>query len=199
MISNKNVVRVYNGFFKMDKVTFDQTRFDGSVMKNVVREVFVRNPVVFLSLYDAKNDKFLMVEQVRIGAITHDDKQPLVLEPIAGIIESKDKLDNDMLSAALQTAIREADEEAGIGVDIESIKIVQQGYTSPGGSSEYAYFAVGNFDSSNYKEQIGGVEGENEDVRTRLISMKEAKEMVQSGEVNSLSGAFGIFWHMANN
>ncbi len=192
MILIKEMVKVYNGFFKMAKITFDQKRFDGSVMKNVVREVFLRNPVVFLSLYDPKTDLHLFVKQIRVGAVA-DNKalSPLVLEPIAGIIEN----DED----PIETAIREAKEEAGIDVDVESLKIVQKGYVSPGGSNEFAYFITGKFDSTTYTPQIGGVEGEQEDVQSLLINTPDALTQIEEGTINSLSAAFGICWHVAHS
>lgn len=191
MINIKSIERVYNGFFKMDKVIFNQKRFNDSIMENVVREVFVRKPVVFLSLFDPKLNKFLFVEQVRVGAMIHDIEKPCVLEPIAGIIDEGE--------TALEAAIREAKEETGLVVDIDSITIVQSGYTTPGGSSEFAYYATGLFDSSNYEEQEGGVEGEMEDIRTHLIDADEALDMITNGEINSLSGAFGVYWHKVHS
>lgn len=187
----KNTVRAYNGFFKMDKVVFDQERFDGSVMKDVTREVFIRKPIVFLALYDPKLDKHLFVEQVRVGAIVNTPESPLVLEPVAGIIDDGEN--------PIEAAIREAQEEAGVDADLDTLAVVQEGYTSPGGSSEYAYFVTGEFDSSNYKEQIGGVDGENEDVRSHLIDSDTAMDMIANGQINSLSGAFGVYWHKSHN
>lgn len=188
MINNIKQERVYNSFFKMDKVTFDQKRFDGGEMKGVVREVFIRNPVVFLSLYDPKEEVFLFVEQVRVGAIISGaTDQVTVLEPIAGIIDEGE--------TPLEAAIREAKEETGLDVDIDSITIIQEGFTSPGGSSEYAYFATGLFDSTQYTVQTGGVDGEQEDIRTHLIGADEALDMIPNGSINAMSSAVGVYWH----
>ena len=174
--------RLHEGFFKLDRVTFDQQKFDGSTMHNVQREVLVRSPVVFLSLYDAVADRMLFVEQCRVGALVRDHTDSLVLEPIA------DK-------SPIDTAIRECKEEAGLVIGIDSLSIVHEGYTSSGGTSEYAYFVTGMFDSSNYVEQIGGVESEQEYIRTKLICMDDALNMVAAGKINSMSGAFGVYWH----
>lgn len=188
MISNVRRERISNGFFKMDKLTFDQARFNGSEMKDVVREVFIRNPVVFLSLYDPNKNVFLFVEQVRVGAIVSEvTSQDTVLEPIAGIIDDGE--------TPLDAAIREAKEETGLDVDVDSITIIQEGFTSPGGSSEYAYFATGLFDSTQYTPQFGGVDGEQEDIRTHLINADDAFDMVANGSINSMSGALGVYWH----
>lgn len=188
MIHNLQQERVFNGFFKMDKLTFDQDRFNGEQMKGVVREVFIRQPVVFLSLYDPKANKFLFTEQVRVGAIVSDmTNSETVLEPIAGIIDEGEN--------ALEAAVREAKEETGVDVDVSTITIVQQGFTTPGGSSEYAFYATGIFDSSNYEECDGGVEGEQEDICTHLIDGDKALDLIADGTINSLSGSFGILWH----
>lgn len=192
LIKNLSRVMAYNGFFKMEKVTFDQKKFNGEVMENVVREVFTRKPVVFLALFDPKTKMHLITEQVRVGAIVCDEvDSPLVLEPIAGIIDEGE--------TPLEAAVREAKEETGLDVDVDSIKIIQKGFTSPGGSSEYAYFATGLFDSANYTPQEGGVEGEQEDIRSHLIEHDKAMEMIANGEINSMSTALGIYWHNSNS
>lgn len=189
----KSVKNVYKGFFQVDQVFFDQKRFNGEVMENVKREVFKRKPVVFLSLYDPKLDKHLLTEQVRIGAIVNTPEKPLVIEPIAGIIDEGE--------TCFEAALREAEEETGVleFVDVESLELVFEGYTSAGGSNEYAYFIAGIFDSSNYKEQIGGVEGEHEDIRSHLISSKEALDMISSGKLNSMASVVGVQWHLLQN
>jgi len=119
-VTIKSKERVYNGFFKMDKIVFDQERFDGSEMKDVVREVFIRDAVVFLSLYDPKADKHLFVEQVRVGAMINDPEQPLVIEPVAGIIDEGEN--------AIEAALREGEEEASVtGIDLDPLIIVHSG------------------------------------------------------------------------
>ena len=187
----KSIVDVYRGFFTVKSVTFDQERYDGTIMENVKREVFTRDPVVILALYDKKHDKHLFVEQVRVGAIENNPDKPSVFEPVAGIIDQDE--------TPIQAAIREAKEETGVLNSVQALKIVHEGYTSPGGSSEYAYFVTGNFDSSTYKEQIGGMEGEQEDIRSHLIDTETAMKMIENGEINSLTGAFGVYWHKVHS
>lgn len=193
LISELNISRGYDGFFKMDVAKFDQKRFNGESMNDVVREVFLRKPVVFLSLFDKKERMHLMTEQVRIGAIATDVVSgSTVIEPIAGIIDEGE--------TPLEAAIREAKEETGIDIDISSIKIVQKGFTTPGGSSEYAYFATGLFDSTKYTPKTGGVEGEQEDILTHLIPHHQAVKIMNNEEFDtSLSFGFAVMWHATNS
>lgn len=191
-VQNVKQERAYNGFFKMDLLKFDQTRFNGEVMNDVVREVFIRKPVVFLSLFDPKNKVHLFTKQVRVGAIVSEESDTdMVIEPIAGIIDDGE--------TALEAAVREAKEETGIDINIESIKVIQKGFTTPGGSSEFAYFATGLFNSEKYTPQTGGLEGEQEDISTSIVSHKQALEMIKNGEINSLSASFGVYWHSVHS
>lgn len=190
MISNIQRIRVYDGFFKMDKFIFNQARFDGiTEMVAVTREVLVRNPVVFLSLFDPATGQYLMTEQVRVGAIANDTASCCVMEPIAGIIDDGE--------TPLQAAVREAKEESNIDIDIDSISIMWEGYTSSGGSSEYAYFATGLFDSSNYTPSLGGVAGEQEDIRTHLLTVEQLMSLPQ--DTGSMTAGFGMLWHQLNS
>ncbi len=193
LVTGLELSRAYDGFFKMDVAKFDQKRFNGESMNGVVREVFLRKPVVFLSLFDKEEHVHLMTEQVRIGAIATDVVSgTTVIEPIAGIIDEGE--------TPLEAAIREAKEETGIDIDLSSIKIVQKGFTTPGGSSEYAYFATGLFDSTKYTPKTGGVEGEQEDILTHLIPHHQAVNIMNNDDFDtSLSFGFAVMWHATNS
>ena len=60
---------LYQGFFKMVKYAFKHKLFDGGWSNVVVREVFERGHAIAVLPYDPVLDEFVMIEQVRIGAI----------------------------------------------------------------------------------------------------------------------------------
>jgi len=77
---------VYQGFFKMEKLTLRHRLFAGGWSKPIVREVFVRGQAVAAVLYDPKHQLIGLVEQFRVGVLV--DKQqssPWCYEVVAGI------------------------------------------------------------------------------------------------------------------
>lgn len=187
-ISNIRSEYVYDGFMKLSKVTFNQKRFNGDVLQDVTREVLVRKPVVFLSLYDTFADKLLFVEQHRVGAIVGNcDSYTTVLEPIAGIIDEGE--------SPVDAVIRECKEESGLDVNRTALELIHKGYISSGGSTEYGWFFTGTFDSTKLESKYFGLESEKEDIRIELTSLDQAMRMLKTGSINSMSGALGVYHH----
>lgn len=77
---------LYQGFFKMVKYAFKHKLFQGGWSDVVVREVFERGHAIAVLPYDPVLDEFVMIEQVRIGAIP-TSSSPWLLEVVAGIID----------------------------------------------------------------------------------------------------------------
>jgi ADP-ribose pyrophosphatase len=190
-ITKFSIKRVYDGFFKLSKVIFSHKTFNGEILEDVNREVFERNPVVFFNLYDPIEKRALFVKQLRIGAISVNPEKPYVIEPVAGIIEKN--------QTPIEAALREAKEESGVTtIDLDSVKVVSEGFTSAGGSNEYGYNIIGHFDSSTFVDGKFGLESEKEDVWAFTLSIEEAIAMVKNGEINSISAITAIYYIQAN-
>ena len=120
-----NEASVYQGFFEIKKFKLKHRLFSGGWSKELHRELFCRGHAVAILLYDPAQDKVVLIEQFRIGAL--DNKNgPWLLEIPAGIVEPEEK--------AEAVAIREAKEEAGC--EIKKLIPICDTYSSPGGSSE---------------------------------------------------------------
>ena len=177
---------VYNGFFKLEKYQLKHQLFQGGWSKTLDRELFRRNDCVGVLLYDPKRDEVVLLEQFRVGAILHNDSAWL-LEIVAGGIEEGETPE--------EVAYREAQEEAGC--EIEELMLIQDFYTSPGGSSELLTLYCGKVNSSN----IGGIHGvkdEDEDILVSTISSEKLFELLAEGQIKSAIPIVAIQWLALN-
>ena len=94
-----------------------------------------------------------------------------------------------------EVAYREAAEEAGC--KIEELILINEFYTTPGGTSELLSLYCGKVDTSN----IGGIYGlkeENEDILVSVISFDEAFDLLEQGRIKSGIPIIAIQWLALN-
>jgi len=183
-ILNQEVV--YQGFFRVEKYRLKHTLFGGGWSPEVTRELFMRGSCVAVLLYDPDADKVVLIEQFRIGAISTPNKAWFV-EIVAGAIEDGE--------SAEEVAYRESLEEAGC--EIQQLMVINEFYTTPGGSSEWITLFCGKVDSA----QVGGIHGldhEDEDILARAVDFDEAYLMLENGEIESAIPIIAIQWLALN-
>ncbi len=177
--------QVYNGFFKIDVCNVNHELFAGGEV-SIKRELFHRGDAVGVLLYDPANDKVVMIEQFRIGAI-EDEQGPWLLEIVAGVVEKGE--------SPKDVAIRECKEEAG--VDVHAFESIHTFYSSPGGCSEKIYLLCGLVDSSG----VGGVHGlehEGEDIRVSVRDFEQVEELLRSDQISSAIPLIALQWLKIN-
>lgn len=177
---------VYQGFFRVEKYRLKHTLFGGGWSAEITRELFMRGSCVAVLLYDPDADKVVLIEQFRTGAILNPDKAWLV-EIVAGAIEEGE--------SAEEVAYRESLEEAGCS--IEQLMLINEFYTTPGGSSERISLFCGKVDSS----EVGGIHGldhEDEDILVRAVDFNQAYRMLEKGEIESAIPIIAIQWLALN-
>ncbi|TAN69630.1 MAG: NUDIX domain-containing protein [Methylobacter sp.] len=177
---------VYQGFFRVEKYHLKHTMFAGGWSAGITRELFMRGNCVAVLLYDPHADKVVLIEQFRAGAILNPDKAWLV-EIVAGAIEEGE--------TAKEVAYRESLEEAGC--EIQQLMVINEFYTTPGGSSEWITLFCGKVDSS----QVGGIHGldhEDEDILVRAVDFDEAYLMLENGAIESAIPIIAIQWLALN-
>lgn len=180
---------LYQGFFTLEAYQLKHTLFAGGWSEPIRRELFRRNNCVGVLLYDPLRDAVVLIEQFRVGAITHaiPPEQCWLLEIVAGGIEAGETPE--------EVAYREAEEEAGC--QIQALKLIHRFYTTPGGCSELLSLYCAKVDS----RQVGGIHGldeEQEDIRVSVVSFAKAYELVQQGAVNSGIPIIAIQWLALN-
>ena len=176
----------YQGFFRVEKYRLKHTLFGGGWSAEITRELFMRGSCVAVLLYDPDADKVVLIEQFRAGAILNPDRA-WVVEIVAGAIEEGE--------IAEQVAYRESMEEAGC--EIQQLMVINEFYTTPGGSSEWITLFCGKVDSS----QVGGIHGldhEDEDILVRAVDFDEAYLMLENGELESAIPIIAIQWLALN-
>ena len=177
---------IYQGFFRVEKYRLKHTLYDGGWSAEITRELFMRGCCVAVLLYDPHADKVVLIEQFRTGAILNPEKAWLV-EIVAGAIEEGE--------IAEKVAYRESLEEAGC--EIQQLIIINEFYTTPGGSSEWITLFCGKVDST----QVGGVHGldhEDEDIWVKAVDFDEAYLMLENGEIESAIPIIAIQWLALN-
>jgi len=188
-----NYQKIYDGFCKVFKIKFNHTKFDGSVSNTLDHELFVRQPCVGVLPYNPNTDEIILIEQFRIGAIDplkdfQTNFNPWVLEIVAGVIDKKNE-------SPESTAIRECIEEAGCTVD--NLIPMHDYLVSPGANNERIKLYCGIF-SHEYKPGLFGLDHENEDIKTYIISLDEARELLSSGKICNAASIVAIQWLLLN-
>lgn len=176
---------LYQGFFKMVKYRFKHKLFEGGWSQEIDREMFERGHAAALLPYDAKTDQVVLVEQIRVGALEHD--QPWQLEIVAGIIDPNE--------TAQDVVRREAQEEAGI--EVAKIVKVTSYYPSSGGCSEKLDVFVGEVDAST-AYGVHGLDYEGEDIRVHVVSREQAYHWVEDGRFENGASIIALQWLQLN-
>jgi ADP-ribose pyrophosphatase len=179
-VADRNTL--YDGFYRIDSVSFCHEQHAGGMSSLLERELFVRGNVVGVLPYDPVNDLVVLVEQFRIGAM-YQQPDPWCVEIIAGMIDSDETPDT--------VAIREAREEAGILLD--EVQLICHYLASPGTSPEEVFVFSAHTDLSN----VGGLHGlaeEDEDIRAQVVPADAAIAMLDTREVRNAMSIIALQW-----
>ncbi|MGG7092264.1 ADP-ribose diphosphatase [Shewanella indica] len=177
---------LYRGFFRMEEYRFRHRLFAGGWSDEVTREVFERGHAVVVLPYDPREDKVVLIEQVRFPAL-ETSESPWLLELVAGMIAPGE--------VAEDVAKRELLEETGL--NSSAISAVSSYLSSPGGCSERFYFYWAEVNSSK-ANGLHGLAEEHEDIRLHVLSRADAYAKVLSGEIDNASTVLGLQWLQLN-
>jgi ADP-ribose pyrophosphatase len=172
----------YQGFFQLEKYRLKHTLFAGGWSAEIERELFMRGNCVAVLLYDPDADKVVLIEQFRVGSLMRPEKA-WMLEIVAGAMEEGE--------TAEEVAYRESMEEAGC--EIQELMVINEFYTTPGGSSEWITLFCGKVDSTH----VGGIHGldhEHEDIMVRAVHFDEVYQMLEDRLIESAIPIVAIQW-----
>ncbi|WP_114785064.1 ADP-ribose diphosphatase [Vibrio tetraodonis] len=176
---------VFSGFFNMVKYRFRHRLFNGGWSEVIEREMFERGNAAAVLPYDPVTDKVVLIEQIRVGALTHSS--PWQLEIVAGIIDKGESGES--------VARREAVEEANVSID-DLLKVTSY-YPSSGGCSERLDVYVGKVDASN-ASGIHGLDYEGEDIKVHVVNRETAYQWVVEGKFENGASIIALQWLQLN-
>lgn len=175
---------LHAGFFLTRGYRLRHPRFDGSLSPEVRREVFVATDAALVLPYDPHRDRVLLVEQFRMGPFGRGDPRPWMLEPVAGRIDAGESPED--------AARRECLEEAGLR--LHALEKISTHYCTPGYSTEVFHLFLGLCDLPEVATGQGGLEIEQEDIRSHVIGFEQAMALVESGEANNGPLVLSLIW-----
>ncbi len=162
---------VYKSFTQIDVVKLKHRLFAGGISPVIQRELVIKPEAIGVFIYDPNLDAVLIIEQFRVGALSHPN--PWQLEIVAGLVDGQGESLEDV-------AKREVMEEAG--VELLRLEKVMTFLLSPGGSNERFTLFVGQADLS----QAGGVFGlpeEGEDIKVKVVSATSVGLLLEQNQI----------------
>lgn len=173
---------LHNGFYRIHKLGFRHTLFNGGWGEVQEREQLDRGNVVAVLPYDPVTRQVALVEQFRIGA-RHNQPDPWLMEVIAGMMEKNEQPE--------EVAIRETKEEAGI--ELNDVQLVRRYYASPSSTTEEVFVFTSQCDLSN-AGGVFGLEEEGEDIKTHIVSIEQALDWLEQGVIKNAISVIALQW-----
>ncbi len=176
--------RKYSHFFALDEIDVKARTFDGGYSETMERAVFVTADAVTVLPYDPVRDRVMLIEQFRAATYLRGDPNPWSLEAIAGRQDGGETLE--------EAAHREAMEEAGL--TLKALHKVSSYYGSPGANTEYLTSYIGIADLPDGSDGVGGLDSEEEDIRSMLVSFDTLMGALDSGEAENGPLVISALW-----
>jgi ADP-ribose pyrophosphatase len=177
---------MYAGYFQLNRYSYQIELYQGGWSPVFQREIFERGHAAAALLVDADNEKVVLIEQFRPGAVGVN-QNPWLIELVAGIIETGEKPE--------EVVRRESIEEAGC--EVKRVKKLYEYLVTPGGSTESVCLYLAEVDATNLVE-IAGLETENENIKVLSFSVEEAFRLLNSGKVNNGMTLIALQWLQLN-
>ena len=165
----------YARFFSVEEITLRQRRHRGDWSPEMLRAVFVSGDATVVLPYDPIRDRVLLIDQLRAGPVARGDRQPWFYETVAGRVDPGETPE--------EAGLREAMEEAGL--TIRRLIPGPHNYPSPGIMAEFLYLYVGIADLPDDAAGYGGLDSEDEDIRSYILPRAELTRMALAGEIRN--------------
>jgi ADP-ribose pyrophosphatase len=173
---------LWQGHFRIERITLRHRRHDGTWTPPYTREVFERGHAVAVLPYDPKLDRVVLIEQLRPPRLLAG-RAARELEIVAGIVEAGETDE--------QVAERELMEEAGLRP--LSLRRLFSYFPSPGGASETIALYLAEVDAA----EAGGYHGlakEHEEIRVLAVPAQEAFRLLDRGAVENATAILALQW-----
>lgn len=176
----------YKSFIEVQELKLRHRLFSGEWSKELSRTLVNRKAAVGVLLYDAHQDRVVLINQFRVGALS--EQNPWLMEIVAGMFEGDESPE--------KVAHRETQEETGSKI-MQLIPIVEF-YPSPGGSSEKIHLFCAQIDSAQLSEGVHGNASEDEDIFVYIMPRGRAYQMLQEGKIINSISIIALQWLQLN-
>jgi nudix-type nucleoside diphosphatase (YffH/AdpP family) len=132
-----------------------------------------REDAVAVLIFNTDSEEFILTRQFRYPISSAVKEQ--IIEVVAGKIDEGE--------SAMETAIREVEEEVGYKITETTTHLLASCFASPGYSSECFHIFFATVTNADKITKGGGLEEENEHIETVQMSMHEFKEMISNGTI----------------
>jgi len=180
---------LFQGYYRVDKLHMRQKTGNGAWGAVFSREVFDGNKeAAVVLLFDPKQDKVVLIEELRAGPLSKGDENPWLLQTVAGTVDSGEQPE--------AAAKRESMEEAGCVVtDLQKIFTY---YISPGCVGERTTLFVGRTQAPAH-DGAGGLAQENEYMKVHVMDAMKAINLLYTGAFRDSSTLIAMQWFALNH
>ena len=170
-VRNINKQLLSDNWYKLEKITFEYQREDGS-WEPQSREAYDRGNGAAILLYNKKNKTVILTRQFRMPTYINGNDSGMMIEVCAGL------LDGDHPEDCIK---KETEEETGY--KLERVEKVFESYMSPGSVTEILYFFIGSYEEKMKIGAGGGAEEETENIEVLEFGFDKAMEMIHTGDI----------------
>jgi nudix-type nucleoside diphosphatase (YffH/AdpP family) len=176
-----------DNWYILNKITFEATKQDGSVLQ-LSREAYDRGNGATILLYNADNKTVILTRQFRMPTYINGNESGLLIECCAGLLDTNNAED---------CIRRETEEETGY--QITNVKKVFEAYMSPGSVTEILHFFIAEYTNDMKVGDGGGLEEENENIEVLELPFTEALQMIRTGEIRDAKTIMLLQYAQINN
>jgi nudix-type nucleoside diphosphatase (YffH/AdpP family) len=176
-----------DNWYTLNKITFEATKQDGSVLR-LSREAYDRGNGATILLYNADNKTVILTRQFRMPTYINGNESGLLIECCAGLLDKNNAED---------CIRRETEEETGY--QITNVKKVFEAYMSPGSVTEILHFFIAEYTNDMKVGDGGGLEEENENIEVLELPFTEALQMIRAGEIRDAKTIMLLQYAQINN
>lgn len=172
--------------FKVLAARLQHEKYDGTMSEEITRLNLERGDAVAAIMHDPIEDTILLIEQFRYPTYGKTGDGWIVELP-AGIVEAGED--------PTHTMQREIEEETGVRAG--ALRHIYTFFLSPGGSSERIFLFYGSLDMTDAVD-VGGLKAEGEDIRTMVLPVDDALEMLKNRQIQDAKTILALQWLMMN-
>lgn len=159
-----------DNWYTLKKITYEFLR--NGVKETQSREAYDRGNGAAILLYNKASKTVILTRQFRLPTFINGNPTGMLIEACAGL------LDKDNPEDAIK---RETEEETGY--KIAAVEKVMEAYMSPGSVTEILYFFIAEYTHSMKVNEGGGLKEEQENIEVLEMSVDEAMQKVNTGEI----------------